>query len=359
MVDLSDSLLLRSLARRAVLRRPVWLMRQAGRYLPEYRALRKDAGGFLQMVKTPDLAAEITCQPIRRFNFDAAIIFSDILTIPDAMQLDLQFVEGEGPRINRPLQSEVAVAKLPPLSAEDFAYVFAACAAARKQLPADVPLIGFCGAPWTVACYMVDGRGGDFCTTRAMQRAHPKLLHRILSAEAEAAVILLIGQIQAGCSAVMIFDSWGGLLADDDYEAFSLQYIRQIIRRTKDACGENTPIIVYARACGLVLPQLAGCGAAAVGVDSQVSLATARRAVQDQVALQGNLDYAVLQAADPQTVYAETQRVLQSYGSGGGHIFNLGSGVNKTTPIENVSALVEAVRAFPLDTNDSDASGNA
>ena len=325
--------------------RPIWLLRQAGRYMAEYRQVRAEAGDFMTMVKSPHLVAEITAQPIRRFGFDAAIIFSDILVIPDAMDLDLKFVEGKGPRIGRPLQSEDAVARLPAADAEQFAYVFDACAATRAALDAtaggDVPLIGFCGAPWTVACYMVDGGGGDFITTRAMLRSRPDLLHAILRRCADAAAELLVGQARAGCAALMIFDSWGGLLPAEDYEVFSLAYIRRIIARV--AAEVSAPIIVYARGCGMSLSDIARCGCAAVGVDSSVSLATARRLTCDAVALQGNMDWAVL-LSDAETVQREAARVLRSYGGGGGHIFNLGAGINKNTPVECVSALVEAVK---------------
>ena len=344
MNDWEDSLLFRALRQKPAPRRPVWLMRQAGRYLPEYRALRKKSGGFMAMLKNPEIACEITLQPVHRYKFDAAIIFSDILTIPDAMGLELHFIENEGPRFRRRLDSESAVAKLAPPPPESLNYAAEACALARRELPAETPLIGFCGAPWTLACYMADGGGGGFWKTRAMRHSRPDLLHRILSTTAAAAADLLAAQITAGAQAAMIFDSWGGLLNGGDYEEFSLAYIRRIIKELR-VRAPGAPLIVFARGCNFQLPQIAAAGCDAAGVDWQIPLAAARRAVANKTALQGNLDPAAL-LATPQAAAAATQKALADFGDGPGHIFNLGHGIDKNTPPENVAALVETVHGY-------------
>lgn len=336
----------RALRRKPTPRRPVWLMRQAGRYLPEYRALREKSGGFMAMLKNPEIACEITLQPVHRFGFDAAIIFSDILTIPDAMGLELHFIENEGPRFRRPLDSESSITKLAPPPAGALEYAAEACALARRELPAETPLIGFCGAPWTLACYMADGGGGGFWRTRKMRHARPDLLHRILAANAAAAADLLAAQLSAGAQIAMIFDSWGGLLDGEGYEEFSLAYIRKIIKSLRRH-APDAPIIVFARNCGFQLPQIAACGCDAVGVDWQIPLAAAHRAVAGRTALQGNLDPAALLSA-PEDAATATKKTLTDFGDAPGHIFNLGHGVDKTTPPENVAALVETVRAHTV-----------
>lgn len=336
---------MRALRREAAPRRPLWLMRQAGRYLPEYRQTRAAAGSFLNLVKTPSAASEVTLQPIERFGFDAAIIFSDILIVPDAMNLGLHFIEGEGPKLSAPLTGEEAIAKMPCPPMESYTYLYDAIALTRRHLPAEVPLIGFAGAPFTLACYMVDGSGGAFWRARAMYRQTPVLFHRILENVADAVAQLLIGQLQAGCQAAMIFDSWGGLLADEEYDEFSLHYIRAIIERIRDA--SSAPIIVFARQCGLSLPDIAESGCTAVGIDWQTSLSTARILTGGNMPLQGNMDPAVL-LTDPETIAREARRILSDYGQDPGHIFNLGHGIDKTTPPDNVTALVEAVRGYPL-----------
>ena len=330
-----------ALRRRPTSRRPLWLMRQAGRYLPEYRALRKKEGGFLAMAQNPAIACEITLQPVRRFDFDAAIIFSDILTIPDAMGLGLFFSEGEGPRFERPLQSEDDIVRLHPAPLEKLEYVGAACTLTRQALPAQTPLIGFCGAPFTLACYMIDGGSGGFWRTREMRFSRPDLLHQVLAMNAASCADLLCAQVAAGCQAVMIFDSWGGLLGGDEYEQFSLAYIRRVVAAVKEKT--TAPVIVFGRQCGLHLPAIAACGCDAVGVDWQTPLRLARRMVGERVAIQGNLDPAAL-LGTPDSVAAAAQNTLADYGDGDGHIFNLGHGVDKNTPPENVAALVEAVR---------------
>ncbi|MGI9296947.1 MAG: uroporphyrinogen decarboxylase [Gammaproteobacteria bacterium] len=338
-----DTLFFRALRCRPAARRPVWLMRQAGRYLPEYRKLRAESGGFLPMLKTPELACEITLQPVRRFGLDAAIIFSDILTIPDAMGLRLHFVENEGPRFAAPADSEETILKLQEPPPESLQYVAAACGLARGALPPDVPLIGFCGAPWTLACYMIDGGGGGFWRTRAMRHSRPDLLHRVLEINAAACISLLRAQLAAGAQAAMIFDSWGGLLGGGDYEDFSLEYIRRIVAAIAPA-----PTIVFARDCGFHLPKIAACGCDAVGADWRTPLAAARRMSAGRTAIQGNLDPAAL-LSDAESAAAATRRVLEDFGGAPGHIFNLGHGVHKDTPPENVAALVETVRHWKPD----------
>ena len=341
---LHDSLLMRTLRCEPTPRRPLWLMRQAGRYLPEYLQVRAAAGDFLTLVKTPAAASEVTLQPIERFGLDAAIIFSDILIVPDAMDLGLGFVTGEGPKLAKPLTADI-VKTLSAPAADHYRYLYDAIALTRRDLPATVPLIGFAGAPFTLACYMIDGSGGAFWRTRAMYRADPALFHQILSITADAVATLLIGQLAAGCQTVMLFDSWGGLLADDQYETFSLQYIRRIIRQIKEK--SDAPIIVFGRQCALSLAAIANSDAAAVGVDWQTSIASARKLTDGKVALQGNMDPAVL-LTDTATITAEAQRILTNYGTSPGHIFNLGHGIDKNTPPENVAALVAAVKEHKI-----------
>ncbi|MGI9336891.1 MAG: uroporphyrinogen decarboxylase [Gammaproteobacteria bacterium] len=340
------SLLLRALMMERVARRPFWLMRQAGRYLPEYRAVREKCGGFLAMAKSPPVACEITLQPVRRFDTDAAIIFSDILTIPDAMGLGLHFIDGEGPKLQNPLRDENAVGRLRPVAEGELDYVYDACRLAVGELPADIPLIGFCGSPWTLACYMIDGGGGGFWRARKMVYDRPDLLHRILAANAEAAVSLLCGQLAAGCRVAMIFDSWGGLLGGDDYETFSLRYIRDIINAVK-AQHNDAPIIVFARQCHRHLAAIAKSGCDAAGIDWQTPMSQARDITGGKIALQGNMDPAVL-LADADAVRREAKRILCDFGDGHGHIFNLGHGVDKNTPPENVAVLADAVRGHKL-----------
>ena len=343
---LDDSLFMRSVRRQPVPRRPVWLMRQAGRYLPEYRSVRSGAGGFLDLVKTPELACKVTLQPIDRFGFDAAIIFSDILIVPDAMRLGLHFVEGEGPRLTAPLRDEAAVNALPTPDPEAFRYLYDAIRLTRESLPPATPLIGFCGAPFTLACYMIDGGGGAFWQTRVLRHRRPDLLGQIVDKTATVAAHLLIEQVRAGCQTVMIFDSWGGLLTDEDYVTFSLPAIARMVAAVKAATA--APVIVFGRQCGLSLSHIAACGCDVVGVDWQTAPATARRLAGPDLTLQGNLDPAAL-LTDPETVAERTRQTLEAFNrAGGGHIFNLGHGVDKRTPPENVAALVEAVRGYSL-----------
>ena len=301
------------------------------------------------MLKNPEIACEITLQPVRRFDFDAAIIFSDILTIPDAMGLELHFAENEGPRFMRPPESESDILGLSPPPEGSLNYVAEACALARKALPAGTPLIGFCGAPWTLACYMLEkgggggGKAGAFWAARTMRHSRPDLLRRILEINAAACADLLSAQLSAGAQVAMIFDSWGGLLDGRGYEEFSLAYVRRII---SDLRGRfpGAPVVVFGRGCGFHLPQIAAAGCDAAGVDWQIPLSAARRAVAGKTALQGNLDPAAL-LSTPENAAAAAEKTLADYGDSPGHIFNLGHGVDKNTPPENVAAVVEAVRA--------------
>jgi uroporphyrinogen decarboxylase len=325
----------------------VWLMRQAGRYLPEYRAVRQRAGSFMGLATNPDLATAVTLQPVERYNLDAAILFSDILTVPDAMGLGLFFVEGEGPKFERPLRDEQAVMALRVPEPGSLQYVFDAVTQIRTELNGKVPLIGFSGSPWTLACYMVEGGGSrEFHTVKTMLYRRPDLMHHILAINAQAVATYLNAQIDAGAQAVMLFDSWGGALADGAYQQFSLAYMRDVVRQLKrDKDGARVPCIVFTKGGGLWLEEIAAIGADAVGLDWTVNLGQARARVGQQVALQGNLDPAVL-FAQPEQIRAEVARALASYGAhgdGSGHVFNLGHGISQFTPPEAVEVLVDAV----------------
>ena len=337
---MADSLLLKALRRESLSRPPVWLMRQAGRSLPEYRALRKRAGSFLSLLKTPAFACEAALQPIERFGMDAAILFSDILTIPDAMGLGLEFIEGEGPRFANPLADESAAAALaiPPM--ENLRYVFDAVRQTKSAL-GETPLIGFSGAPFTLACYMIDGRGGEFLRARKMLYDRPDLMRRILDINAKAVADYLRMQLESGADALMIFESWAGALPPLAFRQFALPKIAQIVADVKSTA--NAPIIVFARGAGESLEEIAECGCDAVGVDWQTDLKKARRRIGGKVALQGNLDPAAL-LASAESVAAETKRVL-SEGGDSGYIFNLGHGVLPSTPPENIAVLVEMAKA--------------
>ncbi|XZG71494.1 uroporphyrinogen decarboxylase [Chitinibacteraceae bacterium HSL-7] len=342
---LKNDTFLRALLREPVEYTPVWLMRQAGRYLPEYCATRKQAGSFLQLCKNTELATEVTLQPLERFPLDAAILFSDILTVPDAMGLGLYFAEGEGPRFERAVRTEDDVNKLyvPDIGSE-LGYVTDAVSSIRKALDGRVPLIGFSGSPYTLACYMVEGgSSSDYRNIKTMMYARPDLLHRILDINARAVTAYLNAQIDAGAQAVQIFDSWGGSLPFGKYQEFSLRYMQQIIDGLKrEADGRRVPVIVFTKGGGQWLEDIAATGCDAVGLDWTTSLAEARRRVGGQVALQGNFDPMAL-FAPPESVEAEVERLLASYGHGTGHVFNLGHGINQFTPPEHVAALVDAV----------------
>jgi uroporphyrinogen decarboxylase len=344
---LQNDCFLRALLRQPTDYTPLWLMRQAGRYLPEYRATRKQAGSFLGLAKNPDYATEVTLQPLDRYALDAAILFSDILTVPDAMGLGLYFADGEGPKFERPLRDEQAVRALRAPDLGSLQYVFDAVTQIRTELHGRVPLIGFSGSPWTLACYMVEGGGSDdFRTVKTMLYDRPDLMHHILKINAAAVAAYMNAQIDAGAQAVMIFDTWGGALADGAYQQFSLDYMRDVIRqlqREKD--GVRIPCIVFTKGGGLWLEQIADSGADAVGLDWTVNLGQARARVGDRVALQGNLDPVVL-FSKPDQIRAEVAKVLQSFGKpgpGSGHVFNLGHGISQFTPPEAVSVMVDAV----------------
>ncbi len=361
---LANDTFLRALRREPTEWTPIWLMRQAGRYLPEYNATRKRAGSFLALCKTPELACEVTLQPLERFPLDAAILFSDILTIPDAMGLGLHFVDGEGPRFQRTVRSEAEVAQLAvPDPAGELRYVTDAVRTIRGALAGRVPLIGFSGSPWTLACYMVEGCGGsDFRQIKTMLYQRPDLLHRILDVNARAVIDYLNAQIEAGAQAVMIFDSWGGVLADGAFQEFSLDYLRRVIAGLRserqepvlDAEGRvvgsrsvRVPSIVFTKGGGLWLEEIAASGCDGVGVDWTVDLRRARALVGERCALQGNLDPMALMAS-PEQVQAEARKVLERFGApaaGNGHVFNLGHGISQFTAPESVSALVEAVHS--------------
>jgi uroporphyrinogen decarboxylase len=347
---LQNDTFLRALSRQPTDYTPVWLMRQAGRYLPEYRATRARAGSFLGLAKNPDFATEVTLQPIDRYPLDASILFSDILTVPDAMGLGLYFEDGEGPKFERTvrLESEVAALRVPDMA--DLQYVFDAVTSIRTALNGRVPLIGFSGSPWTLACYMVEGGGSrEFHTIKKMLYSRPDLMHRILDINAEAVAQYLNAQIDAGAQAVMIFDSWGGALADGAYQAFSLAYMQKVVARLqREKDGVRIPAIVFTKGGGLWLDAMAGIGADALGLDWTVNLGRARALVGDRVALQGNLDPAIL-FAGPDQIRAEVENALTSYGvpqAGHGHVFNLGHGISQFTPPESVTAMVEAVHSF-------------
>ncbi len=326
---------------------PVWLMRQAGRYLPEYRASRARAGSFMGLATSPDLATEVTLQPLERYPLDAAILFSDILTVPDAMGLGLSFALGEGPKFAHPVRDEAAVAKLAVPDLDKLRYVFDAVASIRRALDGRVPLIGFSGSPWTLACYMVEGAGSDdYRLVKTMLYARPDLLHRMLAVNADAVAAYLNAQIDAGAQAVMIFDSWGGVLADGAFQSFSLAYTRRVLQQLKrEHGGQRIPQIVFTKGGGPWLEEIADLGADVVGLDWTVNLGAARRLVGDRVSLQGNIDPNVLFAPPPQ-IRAEVTRTLESFGTpspASGHIFNLGHGISQHTPPEHVDVLVEAV----------------
>ena len=328
---------------------PIWLMRQAGRYLPEYCETRKRAGSFLQLCKSPDMACEVTLQPLSRFDLDAAILFSDILTVPDAMGLGLYFTEGEGPKFERPLREEWVIRDLSvPDPYNHLRYVMDGVAEIRRALDNSVPLIGFAGSPYTLACYMVEGASSaDYRHVKTMMYDRPDLMHKILSVTADAVLAYLNAQIESGAQAVMIFDSWGGNLSAAAYQEFSLYYMQRIFAGLiKERDGERIPSIVFTKGGGLWLESIVGIGCDAIGLDWNIDIGEARRRVGDKVALQGNLDPAVLLAA-PDKIVTETQKILDAYGSGDtGHVFNLGHGISKYTAPEHVTALVDTVHAY-------------
>jgi len=352
---LRNETFLRACLRQPTAYTPVWLMRQAGRYLAEYRQTRARAGSFMGLATNTDFATEVTLQPLERYALDAAILFSDILTVPDAMGLGLSFAIGEGPRFATAVRDEVAVAKLAVPDMDKLRYVFDAVTSIRRALNGRVPLIGFSGSPWTLACYMVEGAGSDdYRLVKSMLYGRPDLMHRILAINADAVALYLNAQIEAGAQAVMVFDSWGGVLADGAFQTFSLAYTRRVLKQLKrEHAGARIPHIVFTKGGGLWLEDIAaeseGAQPDVVGLDWTVNLASARRRLADRVALQGNLDPNVL-FAPPEAIRAEVAATLASFGSQrdtagrlGGHVFNLGHGISQHTPPEHVSVLVDAV----------------
>lgn len=344
MRSLKNDLFLRALRREAVPRTPTWMMRQAGRYLSEYRATRAKAGNFLKLCKTPELACEVTMQPLRRFPLDAAILFSDILTIPDAMGLGLGFVEGEGPRFARPLRDAAAIENLAiPDPQAELRYVMDAVKTIRGALGDSLPLIGFAGSPWTLATYMVEGEATrEFATVKAMMYDEPELLDSLLAKLSASVSLYLEAQIAEGADAVMVFDTWGGVLSPAAYERFSLHPMERIVAHLKRVAPQ-VPVILFTKNGGAHLEKMAATGCDALGVDWTTDLADARARVGGRVALQGNLDPVCL-FAQPARIETEVARVLESYGSGPGHIFNLGHGILQQTPPEHAAAMIEAVR---------------
>ncbi|AXI83115.1 uroporphyrinogen decarboxylase [Xylella taiwanensis] len=348
---LKNDRLLRALRRDSVDRTPIWLMRQAGRYLPEYRAARQRAGSFLNMAKTPDIACEITLQPLRRFPLDAAILFSDILMIPDAMGLELHFIEGEGPRFRKPIRDAASIAQLAvPDMETELRYVMDAVRLIRRELGNSVPLIGFSGSPWTLACYMIEGGSSkEYARIKAMAFNAPEVLHQLLDTVTTAVISYLAAQRAAGAQALQVFDTWGGVLSPTMYRTFSLPYLARIARELERGTGsERTPLVLFGKGNGPYVAELAMTGTEAVGVDWTIELEEAARRTNGQVALQGNLDPATLYGT-PHAIAHEVQRTLDSYaaGNGGsreGHVFNLGHGMSPGMDPDHVAALVEAVQ---------------
>lgn len=345
MSEVKNARFLQTIWREPVDMTPIWIMRQAGRYLPEYRAVRQKAGSFMALCKTPDLACEVTLQPLRRFPLDAAILFSDILTIPDAMGLGLEFVEGQGPRFERPIRRQEDVGRLAVPDRALLGYVYDAIRLVKDELESSgTPLIGFCGSPWTLAAYMVEGRSRPgFPLLLRMCAEEPLLVHQLLKVLAEAVCAHLNAQIEAGVSAVMLFDTWGGLLPLDQYHVFSLQYLRHVLAGLHGPYqGKKIPAIIYAKGGSAWLEDLACLGCHVIGVDWTVSLQEARERVGGKVALQGNLDPSLL-LLPPDALRQEVKKVLSSYGEGPGHIFNLGHGITPDVPPDHVAVLVDAV----------------
>lgn len=345
MIALKNDLLLRALRRKPVEMTPIWIMRQAGRYLPEYRQVRQQAGSFLTLCKTPELACQVTLQPLERFPLDAAILFSDILTIPDAMGLGLYFQEGEGPAFQRPIRSKKEVTALGVPDPEvSLRYVIDAVRLIQHELAGRVPLIGFCGSPWTVACYMVEGKANKtFPHIHAMRQEDPQTLHQLLDILARSTSEHLRAQIDAGVQVVMLFDTWGGMLDTENYQEFSLQYMQQIITDIKS--HHDVPIILFTKGGGKWLDLIAQTGCDALGLDWLASLHIAKQQVGDRVALQGNMHPEILYQS-PEIIRAEVARILKEFGPGPGHIFNLGHGIIKDIDPENVAVLVDAVHSL-------------
>lgn len=348
MSELKNDRFLRALLREPVDQTPIWIMRQAGRYLPEYRATREKAGDFMTLCQTPDLACEVTLQPLERFDLDAAILFSDILTIPDAMGLGLTFTTGEGPQFSRPVRTAADVDKLGiPDMEDDLGYVMDAVRTIRRELNGSVPLIGFSGSPWTLATYMIEGAGSkDFAKSKGMMFDQPAVLHKLLGLLADTVIEYLNAQIKAGAQAVQIFDTWGGVLTPRDYREFSLRYMQRIIDGLiREHDGRRVPVVLFTKGGGCWLEDIAATGTDAAGLDWTTEISTARKSVGDRIALQGNMDPSILYAS-PERIRQEVKTILNDFGSGNGHVFNLGHGIHQHINPDNVKVLVDAVHEF-------------
>ncbi|MDO9103637.1 MAG: uroporphyrinogen decarboxylase [Methylovulum sp.] len=348
MTPLKNDIFIKALLKQPIDRTPVWMMRQAGRYLPEYRQIREQAGSFLNLCTNPELACEVTLQPLRRFDFDAAILFSDILTIPDAMGLGLYFTEGEGPKFKKTVRTAADVKQLPiPDPHEDLRYVVDAVSLIRKNLQGSVPLIGFSGSPWTLATYMVEGGGSkSFQKVKGLMYEQPAVMHLMLDKLAQSVAAYLNAQIEAGAQAVMLFDTWGGMLSSEDYIEFSLHYAKQVRALLKtDGDGQRIPTILFTKGGGLWLETMAEAGYDALGLDWQTDIGQARARVGDRVALQGNMDPVSLYA-QPAIIVEKVKTVLAKYGPGSGHVFNLGHGILPDINPDHVKAMVDAVHQY-------------
>ncbi|MDX1677036.1 MAG: uroporphyrinogen decarboxylase [Arsukibacterium sp.] len=360
MMQLQNDRYLRALLKQPVDRTPVWMMRQAGRYLPEYRATRAIAGDFMSLCKNPELACEVTLQPLRRYPLDAAILFSDILTIPDAMGLGLYFGEGEGPKFQRPIRDFMDVVNLPvPDPEQELRYVMDAVRTIRRELNGSVPLIGFSGSPWTLATYMVEGSGSKtFSIIKKMMYSEPEILHMLLDKLAQSVVLYLNAQIAAGAQSVMIFDTWGGILTPRDYQEFSLSYMQTIVDGlTREADGRKVPVTLFTKNGGQWLEKIAATGCDGVGLDWTTDIGNARGRIGDKVALQGNMDPSVL-LGSPERIRQEVQSILDSFGQGSGHVFNLGHGITPDVDPERAGVFIDAVqslsRTYHIDTSDKE-----
>ncbi|MEG9545343.1 uroporphyrinogen decarboxylase [Mannheimia sp. HC-2023] len=348
MPQLKNDRYLKALLREPVDMTPVWMMRQAGRYLPEYKATRAIAGDFMSLCRNADLACEVTLQPLRRYELDAAILFSDILTIPDAMGLGLSFGAGEGPKFARPVQSLADVNNLPiPDPEGELQYVMNAVRTIRRELKGEVPLIGFSGSPWTLATYMVEGGSSKaFTKIKKMLYAEPQILHKLLDKLADSVILYLNAQIKAGAQSVMVFDTWGGVLAHNDYKEFSLRYMHKIVDGLiRENEGRKVPVTLFTKGGGLWLEAIAETGCDAIGLDWTVDIADARKWVGDKVALQGNMDPSVLYAT-PERIEQEVKNILAGFGNGSGHVFNLGHGIHLDVPVESPKVFVDAIHNY-------------
>ncbi|AHG72581.1 uroporphyrinogen decarboxylase [Mannheimia bovis] len=348
MPQLKNDRYLKALLREPVDMTPVWMMRQAGRYLPEYKATRAIAGDFMSLCRNADLACEVTLQPLRRYELDAAILFSDILTIPDAMGLGLSFGAGEGPKFARPVQSLADVNNLPiPDPEGELQYVMNAVRTIRRELKGEVPLIGFSGSPWTLATYMVEGGSSKaFTKIKKMLYAEPQILHKLLDKLADSVILYLNAQIKAGAQSVMVFDTWGGVLAHNDYKEFSLRYMHKIVDGLiRENEGRKVPVTLFTKGGGLWLEAIAETGCDAIGLDWTVDIADARKRVGDKVALQGNMDPSVLYAT-PERIEQEVKNILAGFGNGSGHVFNLGHGIHLDVPVESPKVFVDAIHNY-------------